>query len=170
MALKAKDILRINGTHCSYSLNEVSEEEINKYLSETKDNYVLLRVFERLLEIVSKKDKNDNIDDNVIKKFINEMANNSEYDLSRDVINQVSKNECLIRTLLDIVSENNVPKKEIKVLEINLTNGLMAKEVDNHLASAAIYPIDVNYTIAVKSTDNVHEDYKAFNLTEWDPN
>ena len=59
------------------------------------------------------------------------------YDLSKDMINQVSKNEHLIRSLLDIVSENNVPKKEIKVLEINLTSGLLAKEVDNHLASAA---------------------------------
>ena len=170
LALKTKDILCVNGTHCSFSSNGVSEEEINKYLTETNDNYVLLRVFERLLEIVSKKDKNDNIDDNVIKQFVNEIKSNSEYDLSRDVLNEVSKNECLIRTLLDIVSENNVPKKEIKVLEINLTNGLMAKEVDNHLASAAIYPIDVNYTIAVKNTDNIPEDYKTFNLTEWDPN
>ncbi|CAG2102821.1 unnamed protein product, partial [Medioppia subpectinata] len=84
---------------------------------------------------------------------------------------KVSKNEHLIRSLLDIVSENNVPKKEIRVLEINLTNGLMAREVDNHLASAAIYPIDVNYTIALKSIDGIHDDYrnKSFKLMQWSP-
>jgi len=86
-------------------------------------------------------------------------------------VNQVSRNEYLIRTLLDIVSENNVPKKEIKLLEINLTSNMMAKEVDNHLASAAIYPIDVIYNIAIKSMDSIGDDYKnkSFTFNEWDP-
>ncbi|CAG2102822.1 unnamed protein product [Medioppia subpectinata] len=47
----------------------------------------------------------------------------------------------------------------------------MAREVDNHLASAAIYPIDVNYTIALKSIDGIHDDYrnKSFKLMQWSP-
>ena len=97
---------------------------------------------------------------NTPEKLINESLKRPEFDLSFDVINQISNNEYLIRSLLDIVSENNVPKKEIKVLEINLTNGLMAKEVDNYLASFHIYPIEVDYTIALKSIDNISEDLK----------
>jgi hypothetical protein len=58
--------------------------------------------------------------------------------LSRDIVNQVSKNERFIRPLLDIVSENNVPKKEIKVMEINLSNDIMALEADHYLATNQI--------------------------------
>ncbi len=58
--------------------------------------------------------------------------------MSRDIVNQVSKNERFIRPLLDIVSENNVPKKEIKVMEINLSNDIMALEADHYLATNQI--------------------------------
>jgi fatty acid synthase len=46
----------------------------------------------------------------------------------------------------------------------------MAAEVESHLACAHIYPISVDYTIANKSIENLHEDYKnkSFKLTEWD--
>ena len=146
----------------------MSEDVIKKFLMESNENHILLKIFDRLLELLSKRDKNQNFDENNLKQFINEILDNNEYDLSKDVINQVSKNELLIRTLLDIVSENNVPKKDIRVLEINPSNALMAKEVDNYMASAAIYPIDVDYTIAVKSIGSIPEDYKTFKLIEWD--
>lgn len=115
-------------------------------------------------------DKNQNLIESEVKEVVSKMLEKPENDVSGDVINKVSKNEHLIRTLLDIVSENNVPKKEIKVFEINLTNALMADEVDNHLASAAIYPIDVDYNLAVKSVDNVDDDLKkkSFKISEWD--
>ena len=98
------------------------------------------------------------------------MKNNPEFDLSKDIINQVSKNERLIRPLLDIVSESNVPKKDIKVIEINVSNAIMATEADNHLSCAAIYPISVDYTLVNNSIENLHEDYKnkSFKLNEWD--
>ena len=105
-----------------------------------------------------------------VTQFIAETQKKPEFDLSLDVINQVSKNERLIRSFVDIVSENNVPKKEIKVLEINLTNGLLVEEVDNQLATSHIYPIDVNYTIAVKNPETLGDNYKnkSFKLSEWD--
>ena len=117
-------------------------------------------------------DKNQNLIDCDIKEVVSEVLAKPENDLTADVVNRVSKNERLIRSLLDIVSENNVPKKEIKVFEINLTKALMAEEVDNHLASAAIYPIDVDYNLAVKSSDAVHDDLKkkSFKIIEWDVN
>ncbi|CAG2100917.1 unnamed protein product, partial [Medioppia subpectinata] len=47
----------------------------------------------------------------------------------------------------------------------------MAREVDTQLASSHIYPIDVSYTIAVKSVGGVSDDYKnqSFKLIEWNP-
>ena len=63
-------------------------------------------------------------------------------------------NEYLIRSLLDIVSENNVPKKRIQVFEVNLTEELFGEEVRNSpCCSSALYSIEVKHTIAVKSID-----------------
>ncbi|CAG2105515.1 unnamed protein product [Medioppia subpectinata] len=192
VASKAMKILEMGG-----SLTKNGEtllyEMIENHLKDIKNDEIMLKTFDKLLKSLG--DENQNFDKNSVSKLITDLQIKPEFDMSLDVVNQVSKNEHLIRSLLDIVSENNVPKKEIKVsknehlirslldivsennvpkkeikvLEINLTNGLMAREVDNHLASAAIYPIDVNYTIALKSIDGIHDDYKnkTFKLIEW---
>ena len=152
--------------------NFSNEKIIQKYFDDFNEDYVLLKILMKLND--SFVDDNQNlITQSATKQRINEvfagLKTDHKLNLNLDLINQFSKNEHLIRSLLDIVSENNVPKKDIKVLEINLTNGLMAKEVDNHLASAAIYPIDVNYTIAVKPNEEIPDDLKdrSFKLNEW---
>ena len=146
------------------------EELEEKYTKQSKGEYVLLKVYNEILKQIVDQNNND-IDIN-IKDLVIKVLQKPENDLTGDVINLVARNERLIRSLLDIVSESNVPKKEIKVSEINLTKGLMTEEVDNYLASAAIYPIDVDYSIAVKSIDNVNEELKkkSFKFVEWDVN
>jgi len=149
-----------------------SEEVIQNYLKDIKEEHVMLNILEQILKTC--KDENENIDkklkDQKMKEFILNSQNKPEYDLSKDIINQVSKNERFIRPLLDIVSENNVPKRGVNVLEINLSNAIMALETDYYLASNQIYPINVDYTIAHNSIENLHKDYKnkSFKLIEWD--
>jgi fatty acid synthase len=118
---------------------------------------------------LTKSRKLKELNKNTLNELINEILENPEYDLSKDVINMVSKNERFIRPLLDIVYENNCPKKEIKVTEINLSNAIMAAEVDNYLASASIIQIKVDYTIVNKSIDRLPENLKneTFKLIEW---
>ena len=72
---------------------------------------------------------------------------------------------------MDIVSENNVPKKRIQVFEVNLTEDLFGEKVRNYLLFfPAFYPIDIKYTIAVKSIDGIlEENRKSFELIEWNP-
>ena len=146
------------------SEQKISEKLMNKYLNDIKEEHVLLKILHQLQNNYS--DENQNIN---ITETLAQLMSQPEYDLSRDVINKVSRNEHLIRSLLDIVSESYVPKKEIKVLEINTTRGLMSSDIDSQLASSAIYPIDVNYTIAVKSIDDVPDNLKnkAFKMVEW---
>ncbi len=150
----------------------IGEDIIQNYLKDIKEEHVMLKIIDKILN--SCKDENENIDKSFrnqkLKELIIESVNKTEYDLSRDIMNQVSKNERFIRPLLDIVSENNVPKKDIKVLEINLSNAIMALETDHYLASNQIYPINVDYTIAHNSIENLHKDYKnnSFKLIEWD--
>jgi fatty acid synthase len=153
--------------------NEIVEEElVENYLKDIKEEHVMLKIFNEIFK--SFKDENENIDkslrDSNLEALLNNFKNNVEYDLSRDLINKVSKNERFIRPLLDIFSENNVLKRDIKVLEINLSNAIMALETDHYLASNQIYPINVDYTIAHNSIEKLHEDYKnkSFKLIEWD--
>jgi fatty acid synthase len=154
--------------------NKVREELIQKYLKDEKEEHVLLKIFNRILS--SPKDENENLlikeKDNHLKRIRDYILNKSEFDSTKDIVNQVSKNERFIRPLLDIVSENIIPRKEIKVLEINLSNAIMAIDVYNYLASAAIYPIVVGYTIVSNSIQNLNEDLKNkdYELLEWNPN
>jgi fatty acid synthase len=150
----------------------VGEDVVKNYLNDIREEYVMLKILDNILN--SCKDENENIDytfrDKILKGMTINSENETKYDLSKDIINQVSKNERFIRPLLDIVSENNFPKKDIKVLEINLSNAIMATEAEQHLACAQIYPINVDYTIAHNSIENLHKDYKnkSFKLIEWD--
>jgi len=143
-------------------------------LKDEKEKHVLLKIFNKILS--SSVDKNQNFllehKNKFLKRVMDEIVNNPEFDSSKDIVNQVSKNERLIRPLLDIVSENNVPKKEIKVLEINSSNAINAIDVDNYLASAAIYPIVVDYTLVNNSIENLSEDLKnkSFKLIQWNSN
>jgi fatty acid synthase len=148
------------------------EELVRRYLKEEREEHIMLKIFNKILNSFT--DQNQNNDREFIDKKLNDLINDikykPEFDLTKDIINKVSINERFIRPLIDIVSENNVPKKVIKVLEINLSNAIMAAEVESHLACAQIYPISVDYTIANNSIENLHEDYKnkSFKLIEWD--
>jgi fatty acid synthase len=152
--------------------NKVSEQQIQSYLRDNKEEHVLLKIFNRILN--APKDENLIIreKDKVSKQIRDEILSKPEFDSAKDIVNQVSKNERLIRPLLDIVSENVVPRKEIKVIEINLSNAIMAIDVDNYLASAAIYPIAVGYTIVNNSLHNLSQelDNRNYNLLKWNPN
>ena len=163
IASKAKKILE----NQNFKKDEEFEKFIDNRLKDIKDNEIMLKILQKINTIVN--DNNRNFDENTINRQLTELQTNPDFDMNLDVINQVSKNELLVRSLLDIVSENYVPKREIKVLEINLTNGLMAAEVDHHLASSHIYPIDVNYSLVVKSIESIPEDFKnkTFKLNEW---
>ncbi|CAG2100765.1 unnamed protein product [Medioppia subpectinata] len=63
-------------------------------------------------------------------KVLNEIQEKPEYNLSKDTI---QKNERLIRSLVDIVSENFITINELKVTEINLSSNLFVKEVDQFI-------------------------------------
>jgi fatty acid synthase len=164
--------LKISDTNNNVGQDFVEKEILQQYIKDDKDEHIILKIFNSILNSIT--DENQNIENRSIDKtfneLINEIKNTPEFDITKDIINKVSTNERFIRPLIDIVSENNIPKKEIKVLEINLSNAIMAAEVESHLACAHIYPISVDYTIANKSIENLHEDYKnkSFKLIEWD--
>ncbi|CAG2172496.1 unnamed protein product, partial [Oppiella nova] len=179
LALKLKHILGLNDIKSEpnpANNTNHTNELIEKYVKNIKEDEVMLKIYHELIQ--SSSDENKNLDKELAQKSLNKLRDDLSgktppYDISADLTNHVSKNEHLIRAMVDIVSENNVPKKEIKVLEINTDGGggLMAAEVDSYLASAALYPIDVTYNIAVKSMDAIPDQFrnKTFKLLEWNP-
>ena len=90
-----------------------------------------------------------------------------EFDLEKDWVNTISKNERLIRALTDIVSENNVPKKEIKVTEINMSSDLFVKEVEQNMSGFTLTPTDIDYQLIVRSTEDVSEEFRQ-KASVWD--
>ncbi len=114
--------LKINDINNNVVQEFVEEEILQQYIRDDKDEHIILKIFNSILNSIT--DENQNIQnrsiDRTFNELINEIKNKPEFDITKDIINKVSTNERLIRPLLDIVSENNIPKKEIKVLEISL--------------------------------------------------
>ena len=149
MAAKLKQI-GLKQLKCDFNYKNIKPEIIDRQRHDNSEHKVLLKILDRLsLET----DDNGNV---VFNKVI-DIENDSSYDMSRDVVNQVSKNERLIRTLIDIVSENNATKKKYKVTEINLTGDVLANEVESYLVNSQLMPTDVEYQLFVKSVDRVSE-------------
>ena len=163
MAVKLKQI-GLKQLKCDFNYKIIGKESIERQRHDNSEHKVMLKILDRL----SEKDENQNIIGlNPSKDVIKEIETDSSYDMSRDVVNQVSKNERLIRTLIDIVSENNATKKEYKVTEINLIGDVLANEVESYLVNSQLMPTDVNYKLIVKSVENVSETIRS-KAMEWE--
>ena len=135
------------------------EYRIKKYLT-------VFKSASKLLESLCKGiDDNGNISKEL---FLKHRENDVKY--SPDIIERVSKNVRLIRPFVDIVSENHFPKNEIKVLEINYSNDLLAERVDTYLSNYNFFVTKVDYTIAVPSIDGIPEEYNNIKTIEWKAN
>ena len=163
MAAKLKQI-GLKDLKCDFNYQIIGTDIIERQRHDNSEHKVMLKILDKL----SDKDENQNIiglssANNVIK----EIESDSSLDVSQDVVNQVSKNERLIRTLIDIVSENNATKKEYKVTEINLTGDILSDEVESYLVNSQLLPTDVDYKLFVKSVDRVAE-HKREKAKQWD--
>ncbi|CAG2169908.1 unnamed protein product [Oppiella nova] len=166
MAAKVKQ-MGFKQMKCDFNYQSISDEEIQEYKNANNENHVIFRIFDKMLSELSDENKNIKTDAN-IHKVLNEIYANPEYDLSKDLINQISKNERMIRTLVDIVSENYVTTNDLNITEINLSSDVLAKDVDHLLTQFRIIPFITNYKLIVKSKDYVHEVFRS-NAMEWDP-
>ncbi|CAG2104159.1 unnamed protein product, partial [Medioppia subpectinata] len=93
----------------------------------------------------------------------------NEYDLSKDVVNQIQKNERMIRSLMEIVCENYVTINKINITEINLNDSFVAKDVEQIFTHFRILPFEVDYKLIVKNKQSVNELYRE-RASEWQLN
>ena len=147
MAAKLKQI-GLKQLKCDFNYQNIGPEMIEKQRHDNSEHNVMLKILDRLSV-----ETDDN--GNVVFNKVKDIENDSTFDMSRDVVNQVSKNERLIRTLIDIVSENNATKKEYKVTEINPTGDVLADEVESYLVNSQLIPTNVDYKLYVQSGDNL---------------
>ena len=149
---------------CDFNHKNIDPEVIERQRHDNSEHKVMLKILDRL----SERDENQNIIKvNSVADIVKVVESDKSLDLTRDVVNQVSKNERLIRTLIDIFSENNATKREFKVTEINFTADILANEVESNLANAQLLPTDVDYKIFVNSLENVGENVRS-KATEWE--
>ncbi|CAG2120803.1 unnamed protein product, partial [Medioppia subpectinata] len=149
MAAKIKQI-GYKDIKCDFNYQNISDDVIQEYRTTNNENHVLFRIFDKILTEVVDENKNSKNSKEVMK-VLKDIESGAEYDLNKDLINQIQKNEHMIRTMVDIVCENFVSIKEMKVTEINLSSGVLAKEVDHIMSLFRIIPYDVDYKLVVKS-------------------
>ncbi|XP_054160842.1 fatty acid synthase-like [Oppia nitens] len=122
---------------------------ISEYLEVCKMLIVLIKKIEKYRKSLN----NENFVIKIVGKIWSEIKSEPEYDFAKDITNEIHTNDLLLRSLVDIVNENLVPQKSINVVEINLTHGLLAKEIEKLMSNYHFYPIDVNYKLIVRSMD-----------------
>ena len=162
MAAKLKQI-GLKQLKCDFNYQNITKEVIERQRHDNSEHKVMIKILDKL----SERDENQNIIGlSSANDVIKEIESDSSLDVSQDVVNQVSKNERLIRNLVDIVSENNATKKQYKVTEINLTGDILANEVELNLVNSQLLPTDVDYNLFVQSVDKVSEHMRE-KAKEW---
>ena len=123
-----------------------------KLIDEISNNedHTLLKSLYSVLSI--QKNFNNNIQET------NDLTEKAQrFDISKDIINLVGRNERLIRPLIDTVNENVNPLKELRVLEVNTTNGIIGVDISQILNETFIVPVAVEYTIAHKNPEEIKQ-------------
>ncbi|XP_054160814.1 fatty acid synthase-like [Oppia nitens] len=159
--------------HDIQAIDDYQRTNLNQYLEICKSLAIKIKGLGLKHIKYNNNNNQKKLTDNELKKFLSDIQTNSfteEFNISKDITNEISKNECFIRTLVDIVCENFVPKKQLKIVEINQTScPLMAKEVEQYVNNCHIYTVDVDYKVVVKSKQSMINDsvYKD-RAIEWD--
>ena len=163
MAAKLKQI-GFKDIKCDFNYQNISTEQMEAYRHYNKETHVMFNILYDLYK--SATDENQNFTPDKLKTYINGIQSKSK-DLLKDIINDMTLNEKLIRSLTDIVSENNVPKKEVKVTEINLSSNYFVKEVEQNMSFFQIMPTYVDYDLIVRSKEDISENF-AQKAKIWD--
>ena len=67
----------------------------------------------------------------------------------------IGKNERLIRPMLDTVNKNCSPIKQLKIIEINLTNGLIGVDIVEMQAETFLVQIAIDYIFVHKEIESI---------------
>ena len=150
---------------------QINQKIIDEMTMEISEEHTLLNSLYSVLGNVNDVNKNV-IECNELADDLREKSQKFEFDVTKDIVNLVGKNERLIRPLLDTVNENVNPLKELRVLEINATNGIIGVDIAQLLVETFIVPIAVEYTIAHNDPEKIKtlkelENIGDYNIVEW---
>ena len=146
---------------------KIDQKIIDEMTMEISEDHTLLNLLYNVLS--SHKDFNNNIE---LADDLRQKSKKLQFDVSKDIINLVGRNERFIRPLLDTVNENVNPLKQLKVLEINTTNGIIGFDISQILIETFIVPVAIEYTIAHKEPEEIKaikelEKFGDCEIVEW---
>ena len=146
---------------------QIDQKIIDEMIMNINEEHILLNTLCSILNIEG--DLSNNTDSVYNLKQRKEL----NFDLSYDLINLVGRNERLIRPMIDTVNENINPMLELKVLEINTTNGIIEVDISQYLTETFILPVAIEYTIAhnksekIRSIKELENTTSNCNIVEW---
>ena len=167
MAAKLR-LMGLKDLKCDFIFQNISSEKLEEYRQMKKRNHVMFNILDKLYNLAAPEKHNlSHLSLILFRILTEEMKYNKDLDLEKDVINIVSKNERLIRSLTDIVCENNVNKRELNVTEINLSSDKFVEEVEQNMTFFKTMTTDIVYDLVVKSTENISENLRE-RANVWD--
>ena len=160
--------IQIDGLMKNLNNLKVEQKLIDELLLNISEEHTL---FNALNLLAAQKDLNKNFF--VENEIINDLRQKLEFDISKDIINLAGRNERLIRPMLDTINENVTPIKQLNVLEMNITNGIMGPDISQMQIETFIVAISVGYTIAHNNLERIKEmkDLEKIgrhNIIKWD--
>ena len=145
---------------------KIRQKLVDEMTMNISKDHTLLNILSSVLN--DQLDFNNNIE---LANDLKEKIGKLEFDVSKDIINLVGRNERLIRPLLDTINENINPMKELKVIELNTTNGIIGVDILQNLMETFIIPVAIEYTIAHKQAENESikgfDKIQDFNIVKW---
>ena len=137
-----------------------------KYLNHIEEDHKLLNLLNELVKMIEQ-----NSQDYDFPNTLRVMMSKPEFDISKDILNRVEKNQYLLKSLLDIVSECNTSSNvTLNILELNRSsNHILGDYVVDILSLKNFMNRPIEYTIAtnkklarMKTYDN------CYKLIDWE--
>ena len=146
---------------------KVEQKLIDEMLLNISQEHTLLKALNLL---VDQKDLKNNFV--ISNEILNDLRQKLEFDVSKDIINLAGRNERMIRPMLDTVNENVAPIRQLNVLEMNVTNGIIGPDISQMQIETFIVSISIGYTIAHSNLELTKEMKElkigGYNTTKWD--
>ena len=132
-----------------------------------EEKQVLLKLLVTLYKTIF--DENGNQINRPTVELLYRTIKENDLNISQDLLNSVSKNGRLMRSILDIVCENGL--RNMTVVEVNYEKGSIAKDLQYQMGFFFHYPLLFDYTLATKDSKSLPKEIQnlGYQMVDWNP-
>ena len=127
-----------------------------------KDEHIILKLLNELSKMV---------DINGIRNYLNELISKPDFQLSKDILNRVDRNQYLLKSFLQIISESyTLSTESFKIVELNITDVTLHYYVRDVQSFNLTTNLPIEYYLTNKSKEQIKTEEQNFKPIEWKVN